>query len=142
MIYLIRFLKFIFDIIVEILQFLLMSIAVILLLLEGIILCALLPLLPIILMFQLVEVLIMPITYYIITGKRYYDNYYSLTAVYMAILYEKHIQFSKQKGAKVIDVEPFILCLLVTDLAFIVLSKPQDYLNKYLEEYDKNNKTK
>ena len=139
MIYFIRFLKFILDIIVEILQFLLMSIAVILLLLEGIILCALLP---IILMFQLVEVLIMPITYYIITGKRYYDNYYPLTTVYIAILYEKRIQFSKQRGAKVIDVEPFILCLLVADLAFIVLSKPQDYINKYLEEYDKNNKTK
>lgn len=139
MIYLIRFLKFIFDIIVGILQILLMGIAVILFLLNCTILCALLP---IILMFQLAEVLIMPITYYIITGKRYYDNYYSLITIYVTILSEKHIQFSKQKDAKVIDIEPFILCFLIMDLAFIVLSKPQNYLNIYLEEYDKNNKTK
>lgn len=116
-----------------------MGIAIILFLLECAIFYALLP---IILVFQLVEVLIMPIIYYIITGKRYYDNYYSLLTVYVTILTEKRIQFSKQRHAKVIDVEPFIICLLITDLAFIVLSKPQDYLNKYLEEYDKNNKTK
>lgn len=135
MIYLLRFSKFVLTILTLIVR---LSLTVIVGLLALLQILLFFVLLPVILALQLVEVIIMPISYYTITGKNYYQNYNPIIFVYYDTAETGKLRFAKDSIYKEKGFDEFDLYAYLFGLIWLELPTPSEYMDDLIEKYDTN----
>lgn len=133
MIYLLRFSKFLLTILTLIVR-LLLTIVVGLLAVSQVLLFMVL--FPVVLALQLVEVIIMPISYYTITGNNYYQDYNPIIFVYYDSVETGKLKFNKDSIYKEreFDLYGYFLVLIWDEIP-----SPSDYMDDLIDKYSTNN---
>ena len=132
MIYLLRFSKFLLTVLTFIVR---LSLTVIVGLLALLQILLFFMLFPVILALQLVEVIIMPISYYTITGKNYYQDYIPIIFVYYDTVETGKLRFDKDSIYKE---KEFNLYEYLFGLIWLELPTPSEYMDDLIEKYDTN----
>lgn len=132
MIYLLRFSKFLLTILTLIVR---LSLSVIVGLLALLQILLFFVLFPVVLALQLVEVIIMPIFYYTITGNNYYQDYNPIIFVYYDSVETGKLRFDKDSIYKQ---KEFDLYEYFLELIWLELPTPSEYMDDLIEKYETN----
>lgn len=132
MIYLLRFSKFLLTVLTFIVR---LSLTVIVGLLALLQILLFFVLFPVVLALQLVEVIIIPISYYTITGKNYYQDYIPIIFVYYDAVETGKLRFDKDSIYKE---KEFNLYEYLFGLIWLELPTPSEYMDDLIEKYDTN----
>lgn len=132
MIYLLRFSKFLLTILTFVVR---LSLTVIVGLLALLQILLFFVLFPVVLALQLVEVIIIPISYYTITGKNYYQDYNPIIFIYYDTAETGKLRFDKDSIYKE---KEFDLYVYLFELIWLELPSPSEYMDDLIEKYDTN----